>query len=177
MSKRLVALAHIYYKPFKIKNMYTQKTTERIWQAFLKEIEGTSMEKMAKAVIEQLGGVDYEAVFGSLNTMRNGNDGYTGFIYYTETSKFWNDNKEVIMENMHEMADDLGEDLIKMIKGFGGFKDDDSVTYDAIGKALYGPYDEEENRCIYDTFAKYALEEVANSFQNWWYEQDDSDYK
>ena len=81
------------------------------------------------------------------------------------------------MQNMHELADDIGEDLITMIKGFGNFKDDSSVTYDEIGKALYGPYDEEENRYIYDTFAKYALEEVANRFQDWWYGQDESDYE
>lgn len=29
---------------------------------------------------------------------------------------------------------------------------------------------------IYDTFAKYALEEVANRFQDWWYEQDESEF-
>lgn len=29
---------------------------------------------------------------------------------------------------------------------------------------------------IYDTFAKYALEEVANRFQDWWYDQDESDF-
>lgn len=149
---------------------------QKVWDAFLKDIEGTSLESMANAVIEQLGGIDYENIFGSLDTVRNGSDGYSGFVYYTETCKFWNKNKDCILQNMHELADDLGEDLIKMIKGFGNFKDDESVTYDAIGKALYGPYDEEENRYIYDTFAKYALEEVANTFQNWWYDQDESEY-
>ena len=63
-----------------------------------------------------------------------------------------------------------------LIKGFGNFKDDKSVTYDAIGKALYAPFDENGSRYIYDTFAKYALEEVANRFQDWWYEQDESEF-
>ena len=80
------------------------------------------------------------------------------------------------MENMHELADDLGEDLITMIKGFGNFKDDESVTYDVIGKALYAPFDENESEYIYDTFAKYALEEVSYRFQDWWYNQDESDF-
>ena len=61
--------------------------------------------------------------------------------------------------------------------GFGNFKDDESVTYDVIGKALYAPFDENESRYIYDTFAKYALEEVANRFQDWWYNQDESDFE
>ena len=29
---------------------------------------------------------------------------------------------------------------------------------------------------LYDTFAKYALEEVAFRFQNWWYDKDESDF-
>lgn len=66
--------------------------------------------------------------------------------------------------------------LSRLIKGFGNFKDDKSVTYDAIGKALYAPFNEGESRNIYDTFAKYALEEVANRFQDWWYDQDESDF-
>ena len=45
-----------------------------------------------------------------------------------------------------------------------------------IGKALYAPFNEGESRNIYDTFAKYALEEVANRFQDWWYDKDESDF-
>ena len=44
------------------------------------------------------------------------------------------------------------------------------------GKALYAPFDKNESLYIYDTFAKYALEEVANRFQDWWYDQDESDF-
>ena len=77
---------------------------------------------------------------------------------------------------MHELADASGEDLITMIKGFCNFKNDDSITYDAIVKALYAPFDENERGYIYDTFSKYALEEVANRFQNWWYNQDESEF-
>ena len=77
---------------------------------------------------------------------------------------------------MQELADDLGEDLITMIKGFCNFKNDESITYDAIGKALYAPFDENDSGYIYDTFSKYALEEVSNRFQDWWYDQDESDF-
>lgn len=149
---------------------------QKVWDAFIKENDNPSFVKMANAVVEQLGGVDEDVVLGSLDSLRNGSDGYYGFIYYSDTSKFWNENKNAIMENMHELADDLGEDLITMIKGFGNFKDDEDITYDAIGKALYAPFDEDESRDIYDTFAKYALEEVANRFQDWWYVQDESDF-
>lgn len=165
------ALTRFYHQP-KYRNMNIQK----VWDAFIKENDNPSFVKMAYAVVEQLGGVDEDTILNSLDSCRNANDGYTGFCYPYQTSKFWNENKSAIMENMHELADDLGEDLITMIKGFGNFKDDKSVTYDAIGKALYAPFNEGESRNIYDTFAKYALEEVANRFQDWWYDQDESEF-
>ena len=149
---------------------------QKVWDAFIKENDNPSFVKMANAVVEQLGGVDEDTILNSLNSCRNANDGYTGFCDPSQTCKFWNENKSTIMENMHELADDLGEDLITMIKGFGNFKDDESVTYDVIGKALYAPFDENESEYIYYTFAKYALEEVSYRFQNWWYEQDESEF-
>ena len=149
--------------------------TQKVWDAFLNENDNPSFVKMANAVIEQLGGVDSDNI-EQLDNVRNGSDGYGGFIYYYETAKFWEDNKDCIKENMHELADDLGEDLITMIKGFGNFKDDDDITYDVIGEALYGRYNYDKNMYLYDTFAKYALEEVAFRFQNWWCDQDESDF-
>lgn len=148
---------------------------QNVWGAFIAENDEPSFVKMANAVVEQLGGID-EDTFNSLASCRNANDGYNGFCYPSQTCKFWNDNKGIIMENMHELSDDLGEDLITMIKGFGNFKDKKSVTYDAIGKALYAPFDENESGYIYDTFAKYALEDVANRFQDWLFDQDESDF-
>ena len=149
--------------------------TQKVWDAFLNENNNPSFVKMANAVIEQLGGVDSYNI-EQLDNVRNGSDGDGGFIYYNETANFWKDNKDCIKENMHELADDLGEDLITMIKGFGNFKDDDDITYDVIGEALYGRYNYDKNMYLYDTFAKYALEEVAFRFQNWWYDQDESDF-
>ena len=149
--------------------------TQKVWDAFLNENNNPSFVKMANAVIEQLGGVDSYNI-EQLDNVRNGSDGYGGFIYYKETAKFWKDNKDCIKENMHELAEDLGEDLITMIKGFGNFKNDDDITYDVIGEALYGRYNYDKNMYLYDTFAKYALEEVAFRFQNWWYDQDESDF-
>lgn len=149
---------------------------QKLWGEFIAENDCPSFVKMANAVVEQLGGVDEYTILNSLDSCRNANDGYTGFCYPSQTCKFWNENKSAIIENMQELADDLGEDLITMIKGFCNFKNDESITYDAIGKALYAPFDENESGYIYDTFSKYALEEVANRFQNWWYEQDESEF-
>ena len=155
---------------------FTNMDIQKVWGAFIAENDESSFVKMANAVADQLGGFDDETVFNSLSNCRNANDGYAGFCYTYQTCKFWNDNKVAIIENMHELADDLGEDLITMIKGFCNFKNDERITYDAIVKALYAPFDENESGYIYDTFSKYALEEVANRFQEWWYEQDESEF-
>lgn len=156
--------------------IYKNMDIQKLWGEFIAENDCPSFVKMANAVVEQLGGVDEDTILNSLDSCRNANDGYTGFCYPSQTCNFWNENKSAIIENMQELADDLGEDLITMIKGFCNFKNDESITYDAIGKALYAPFDENESGYIYDTFSKYALEEVANRFQNWWYEQDESEF-
>lgn len=82
---------------------------QKVWDAFIKENDNPSFVKMAYAVVEQLGGVDEDTILNSLDSCRNANDGYTGFCYLYQTSKFWNENKDAIMENMHELADDLEE--------------------------------------------------------------------
>lgn len=73
---------------------------QKVWDAFIKENDNPSFVKMANAVVEQLGGVDEDVVLGSLDSLRNGSDGYYGFIYYSDTCKFWNENKNAIMENI-----------------------------------------------------------------------------
>lgn len=147
----------------------------KIWDAFMAENENTVFATMAEAVIEQLGGVD-EDTLDKLNTITNGNGGYTGFIWYTDTCEFYRRNADTIKANMYELADDLGEGLIEMVAEFGSVKG--KYSYDEIGYALYAPFHHEmydSNMYLYDTFAKYALEEVANRFQNFVYENCEED--
>jgi hypothetical protein len=93
------------------------------------------------------------------------NGGFTGFIYYTETTAFWRANKKNIKNLMEQEADELGESsVISMVKNFNSVKDD--FSEDEIGRALYGKFDEDLYQ-LYDTFAKYALEEIA-----YWYDSE-----
>lgn len=142
----------------------------KTWAAFMAENENTEFAKMAEAVINQLGGVDTETL-DELNSVRNGSDGYTGFIWYTDTCEFYHKNADIIKANMYELADDLGQGLIELVADFNSVKG--NYSYDEIGRAIYGPFKYEmyeSNMYLYDIFAKYALEEVANSFQNFVYE-------
>ena len=143
----------------------------KVWADFLHENEyNETFCKMAKAVIKQLGGVD-EYTLETLDSISDGNDGYTGFIWYKDSCEFYHKNADTIKANMSEQAEEFGQGLIEMVSDFGGVKG--NYSYDAIGKAIYGAYEWEQysdNMFLYDIFAKYALEEVAHRFQDWFYE-------
>ena len=66
---------------------------------------------------------------------------------------------------MEQEAEELCEgSVISMVKKFNSVKD--NFSEDEIGRALYGKFDE-DLYMLYDSFAKYALEEVA-----YWYDSD-----
>ena len=68
-------------------------------------------KKLIKAVIRQLGGRD------SLQDIANhGIDGgFSGFIYHSDTVKFFKRNRAEIVELVKEMADELGEEPIELV--------------------------------------------------------------
>lgn len=61
---------------------------QKVWDAFIKENDNPSFVKMAYAVVEQLGGVNEDTMLNTLDKVRNANEGYTGFCYHSQTSKF-----------------------------------------------------------------------------------------
>lgn len=94
--------------------------------------------------------------------------GFSGFIYYSETAKFWRKNRKLITRHMQGLANDLGENLMSMVLSFNSFKDG-SFSEEEIGRALFGNFNEDYTQ-IYNVFAWYALEEVANRFSEFKYE-------
>ena len=69
------------------------------------------------------------------------------------------------MELLESMAQDLGEGLLEMVKGFGVFRSDKSVTVDDIAKAIYqgkGDY----AKAVLSVLAWFAAEEVARSYSD-----------
>lgn len=89
--------------------------------------------------------------------------GFGGFIYYSETVKFWRKYRKQITAFMNYESDSLGENIMSMVLNF---KSLDGFTSDEIGRALYGKYDSDLNQ-IYNTFAWYALESVAFAYDNY----------
>ena len=87
--------------------------------------------------------------------------GFSGFIYYNETCKFFDDNKDLIMEQLLEDRANIGyNSLTEMLSSFKCFKDID--TYD-IEAFLIDSDDEsnEEQTTLKNGLAWYALESVA----------------
>ncbi len=93
--------------------------------------------------------------------------GFGGFIYYSDTVKFWRKNRQKITKYMNLLAWELGEkNALSLCQGFNGLKDYES---EEIARALYGNYNSDLDQ-IYNVFAWFALEEVANRFADFEYE-------
>lgn len=146
------------------------KTTE-IWKKFLEFNDG--MSEMAEAVIDQLGGINTYSL-QTLNSVRNGADGYGGFIYYNELFKWWKLNRETVIKNMDELADDIGDhDAWTLIHNFNAFRDGRNIINNKdLALALYGDSDACEDGYLVSVLCWYALEEVSNRFQDFVYEED-----
>lgn len=93
--------------------------------------------------------------------------GFYGFIYYSETCAFWRRNRKVITERLNDLAFELGENMLQMVMSFGGIKG--KFSEDEVGRALYGNYNSDLDQ-IYNVFAWFALEEVANWYSDFEYE-------
>ena len=94
--------------------------------------------------------------------------GFGGFIYYRETVAFWRAHRPKIYAYMEELADGLGENVLQMVCSFNGLKDYET---EEIARALYGNYNADYD-AIYNVFAWFALEEVANRYADYSYEND-----
>ena len=124
-----------------------------------------NLTELQKRVIEQLSG-ESELNEDNASTLKdvanNGADvGFSGFIYYNETCKFFDDNKDLLMEQLLEDRVNIGySSLTEMLSSFKCFKDVD--TYD-IEAFLINSEDEsnEEQTTLKNGLAWYALESVA----------------
>lgn len=111
--------------------------------------------KLIKAVIKQLGGRE------DLQDIANHgvDSGFSGFIYYTDTVKFFKANKTEISELVKEYADDFGTDSVSVVAGFNCLTDD-SETRESIARCLWGRVRDDDTQ-VANALAWFAAEEVA----------------
>ena len=120
--------------------------------------------QLEKAVVKQLG-LSYahvEEFRGTLADIRNNgiDGGFHGFIYYRDTVKFATDNKKEIVEEVLELANDLGAaGVYSMIAEFMN----DGSTTDEVTDGFYNS-ESEFHTPVMNWLAWFAAENVANSY-------------
>ncbi|GHV38310.1 hypothetical protein AGMMS50268_37070 [Spirochaetia bacterium] len=89
--------------------------------------------------------------------------GFSGFCYHSETIAFFMHNRRDILKNLELLAGDLGEDIIKMVQGFGVFRSAMPPSAGEVGKALWDTGKVQENLTeLYNVFSWFCLEEISH---------------
>ena len=122
-------------------------------------------QQLINAVKEQIG-QDDEAGYDPLQDVYNHgiSGGFGGFTYYRETSKFFEENKQLIVEHLKNDAAQFDQDVISFVAGFNCLQDDDE-TRDEIGRAIYGQLEDDDTQ-VANALAWFAAEEVARFIYN-----------
>ncbi len=102
------------------------------------------------------------------------NGGFSGFIYYSDTDKFYRRYRKIINKMVFDMADSLGEDPVQMVGSFNCVKAfdhkaqrwNDAETREDIGKCIYGGNLSNVKKQIPNALAWFAAEEVCRMFDN-----------
>ena len=128
-----------------------------------------NLTELQQKVIEQLSG---ESELNKDNTSilkdiaNYGADaGFVGFTYYTDTCKFFDDNKELIFKQLLDDRVNIGyNSLTEMLSSFRCFKDVDTSDIEAF---LINSDDESNNEqtTLKNGLAWYALETVAQQLE------------
>lgn len=119
---------------------------------------------LIRAVVRQSGGLESFAAMAPDIANHGIDGGFSGWIYYTETVKFWKNNRKLLLEMAAEQASDMGVGMLEMIQGFGVFRND-PISVDDLARALYqGKGDDAQ--VIGNVMAWYAAEEVARLYND-----------
>lgn len=126
--------------------------------------------KLVGAVIRQLGGWDNFQECANDVANHGIEGGYCGFIYYDETVAFTKKHKKIILENVKQFADDVGESFQKVIAGFNCLKNS-GITENDVIVALISPRscDDFVLQQVYNALAWYAGETVAHEYVDFRY--------
>jgi hypothetical protein len=111
---------------------------------------------LIRSAIRQLGGK--ESLPDVMNSGADG--GFPGFTWYSDTVPFYKRHRKEINQRVIELAEDLGEDPVKLLTGWRCLQGE-SKTH--IGQILYGGPLKEAHTQIANGLAWFALEEVARA--------------
>jgi hypothetical protein len=95
-------------------------------------------------------------------TKHGADGGFPGFTYYCDTLSFFQRNRQDIVKNLELTAEELGEDIISMVQGFGIFRYETPPPAIDIGRALWNTGAlKDDLTSLYNVFAWFALEEIS----------------
>ena len=122
-------------------------------------------------IVNQLGINDEEELKQTftniINSPHGASGGFNGFIYYDETCKFARENIKDIFDYAVEQAEQLGQEVYKMISNFNCLNDmnvKETEVASTIHLALKGVEDDQGMETqILNALSWYALEEVAKT--------------
>jgi hypothetical protein len=135
----------------------TMKTTAQVIK------DNTQYKKLINAVIKSLGGTE-----SIMDVVNHGiNAGFPGFTYYADTHAFAIKYQKEIVAMLEEAAQQLGEeDVIKMVSGFGVFRNSPMDNDDKKDLYKYLAGVKPEQGAITNVMAWFAAEEVCRMFDN-----------
>lgn len=92
--------------------------------------------------------------------------GFAGFTYYSDTHKFALTYRKLIVKLLEDTADQFGEDVVKMVSGFGVFRHSPMDAEDRKDLYKYLGGGRPEQGTITNVMAWFAAEEVCRMFDN-----------
>lgn len=120
-------------------------------------------ETLIRAVVRQAGGWDSFKEMAEDVANHGADGGFHGFIYYTDTVKFAEQNKTELNNLARSMASDLGEPGgYSLIAGFNCLKRLE-LNGDTVADAMMDT-DHEDHTQVMNALAWFALEEVSRSY-------------
>ncbi|MCK9220224.1 MAG: hypothetical protein M0P47_09275 [Bacteroidales bacterium] len=121
--------------------------------------ENSDYKVLINAVVSRIGKDSIEAV------IKHGiNGGYSGFIYCSDTHSFALRYRTLICKLLDELASEFGVDVIKMVSGFGVFRNSPMDSEDKKDLFKYLGGGRPEQGTITNTMAWFAAEEVCRMF-------------
>jgi hypothetical protein len=125
---------------------------------------------LLRAVARQMGGWS-EFRESAIDIARHGIDGgFSGFIYCSDTVKFYRANRAAILDLLEQQAEDLGLDPTEMVCGFNCLRTEDPADKRELQREVWrtlGGRMTADDYSVANALAWYAAEEAARAVD--WY--------
>lgn len=137
-------------------------------KSFIEDYAGHIPASLVRATIRQFGGFERFQDQAQDVTNHGINGGFSGFIYYGETTEFAKKHKDDILTLAENQARDCGEsDAFQFIAGFNCLRDD-GLSPTRIARLLFEKPqtvdNEGDQQQLLNALAWYAGEEVARAW-------------